>query len=86
MTLDQIEALVSAVETFPLDDIQTLLANPDPASAVQIVEDVAQIIAAAYPDAEVAALAFEVVVWALRNPAINADTNKDPLGRGGRRS
>lgn len=86
ITLEQIQTIVSAVEDFPLADVETALVNPNVSTTEQVLVDALGIISAAYPQAEVAAIAFEAIVWAIRNPAVNADTNKDPLGRGGRRS
>ena len=85
LTPAQTEAIVTAVSTFPWAQLQQVIVNHDPADMAQLAADISSIIAEEVPDAEIAALGFEAIAWALRNPAVNADTNKDPLGQGGRR-
>lgn len=86
LTPAQIDALVTAIGTFPWAQTQSLITNHDPADMAQLAADLCSVISEAVPDAELAAIGFEVIAWALRNPDVNAETNQDPLGRGGRRA
>jgi hypothetical protein len=86
LSAGQIDAMVAAIGTFPWAQVQSLITNHDPADMAQLAADISSVIAEEVPDAELAAIGFEVIAWALRNPAVNGRTNEDPLGRGGRRS
>ena len=70
MTLADIAALTSAVESFPLADVQAALANPaNLGNNAQVVADVASLLAIAFPQAEPVALGFEAASFMLRFPA-----------------
>jgi len=70
VTLADIAALASAVESFPLADVQAALANPaNLGNDAQVVADVASLLATAFPQAEPVALGFEAAAVMLRFPA-----------------
>jgi hypothetical protein len=86
ITLAQIEAMISAVESFPLKDVTAIINNPDIDNTEKIIKDVISVISVAYPQAAVATYGLEAIVWIIKHPGANLNTNQDPLGRGGRRA
>lgn len=86
LTYSRLNAMVDAVRQFPLTDVISIIQDPTARNTEQIAEDVIAVISAAYPEAALATIGLEALIWAIQNPGVNLNTNRDPVGRGGRRA